>query len=657
MRISFIRCAGVCITLILLASATLAEVPQVIMYQGRLTTAAGQTVADGNYLIKFTIYDAPSAGTVLWDNGYRTVAVAGGMLCYALGDSTALPHNLFSSDTTRYLGIKVGADPEMTPRVHLTAQAYAYHALRADTAEVLTALPPIEHHSLLGLGNDDHLRYLPVDGSRPLVGSLNAGNNRITNLSPAIASGQALTYEQAMKSGDVAGGDLTGTYPNPQIAFDAVGRDEIAENAVGPEHIQPNAVGMDEIAMNAVGTSEIADNSVAMNDIADNAVGSGEIATDAVQSSEIAPSAVGSSEIQDGTVSSLDIADGTIVDADISATANIAPSKIAGTVATLGASQTFTGGNTFSSSLKVADSTMTADGSSALFGSTVHPGVTGVIELHRVFSSATAQYGLYGDLDNHVGAGSMYGAHVSALAGSGDAYGGEFLAHSPAVANNRIGVYARGYQDMAMPDQGTSYGVKAEAQDGATTYGIWAHGSGGALNWAGWFVGNVNVTGTLTKGAGAFRIDHPLDPENKYLQHSFVESPDMKDIYDGIVTLDANGQAVVALPEWFEPLNQDFRYQLTCIGAYAPVYIKTKITGNQFKIAGGTPSLEVSWQVTGIRHDKYAEANRIPVELDKKSDERGKYAHPEAFSLPVERGIDYERSRPARGTGLESLRE
>ena len=57
------------------------------------------------------------------------------------------------------------------------------------------------------------------------------------------------------------------------------------------------------------------------------------------------------------------------------------------------------------------------------------------------------------------------------------------------------------------------------------------------------FIGDVDVTGTLTKSAGSFKIDHPLDPENKYLSHSFVESPDMMNIYNGNVVLDATGEA------------------------------------------------------------------------------------------------------------------
>jgi len=90
---------------------------------------------------------------------------------------------------------------------------------------------------------------------------------------------------------------------------------------------------------------------------------------------------------------------------------------------------------------------------------------------------------------------------------------------------------------------------------------------------AGYFEGTVSVTqtvsagllgsvGNINKGGSCnFKIDHPVDPANKYLYHCAVESPDMKNIYDGVVTLDSAGEAVVELPAWFEALNQDFRYQ------------------------------------------------------------------------------------------------
>jgi len=153
--------------------------------------------------------------------------------------------------------------------------------------------------------------------------------------------------------------------------------------------------------------------------------------------------------------------------------------------------------------------------------------------------------------------------------------------------------------------------------------------------------GNLSVGGTVSKGGGSFRIDHPLDPANKYLSHSFVESPDMMNVYNGNVRLDANGEAWVELPEWLEALNRDFRYQLTALGAPGPnLYIGEKISGNRFKIAGGRPGGEVSWQVTGIRKDAYANAYRIKVEEEKPLAQRGSYLHPELFGPPKEKSAE-----------------
>jgi hypothetical protein len=173
-------------------------------------------------------------------------------------------------------------------------------------------------------------------------------------------------------------------------------------------------------------------------------------------------------------------------------------------------------------------------------------------------------------------------------------------------------------------------GIGVQAQ-GGTGVGITASGTTAA----GQFTGNVTVSGTLTKGGGAFQIDHPLDPANKYLMHSFVESPDMMNVYNGNVLLDSQGQATVVLPEWFEALNRDFRYQLTSLGAPAPyLHVAEKVVSGHFRIAGGAPNAEVSWQVTGIRQDAWANANRIPTEVVKKAGEKGRYLHPAALGQP-----------------------
>src|SRR5262249_35570101 len=166
--------------------------------------------------------------------------------------------------------------------------------------------------------------------------------------------------------------------------------------------------------------------------------------------------------------------------------------------------------------------------------------------------------------------------------------------------------------------------------------------NGAATGFAGNFVGDVQVSGNLSKGGGSFKIDHPMHSENKYLFHSFVESPDMMNIYNGNVKVDANGEAVVELPDWFSALNRDFRYLLTAIGAPSPaLYIAEEIADNRFKIAGGAPGMKVSWQVTGIRQDAWANKNRIKVEVEKDDRERGFYLHPEVFNQPEERGIQW----------------
>ena len=98
-------------------------------------------------------------------------------------------------------------------------------------------------------------------------------------------------------------------------------------------------------------------------------------------------------------------------------------------------------------------------------------------------------------------------------------------------------------------------------------------------SYAAYLDGRVYIRGPLEKPGGSFKIDHPLDPANKYLYHSFVESPDMKNIYDGVLVLDANGEAEIDLPDWFGALNKDFRYQLTAIGAPGPnLYIVEEIS-------------------------------------------------------------------------------
>jgi len=161
---------------------------------------------------------------------------------------------------------------------------------------------------------------------------------------------------------------------------------------------------------------------------------------------------------------------------------------------------------------------------------------------------------------------------------------------------------------------------------------------------AGYFVGPVAVYGTLSKSGGGFLIDHPIHPAERFLAHSFVESSEMKNIYDGVTELNSGGEALVELPEWFTALNDDLRYQLTALGAASPnLHIAMEVTDNKFRIAGGVPGARVCWQVTGIRQDAWARANPLVVDEEKPAGERDHYLNPEVHGQPIERAIAFVR--------------
>jgi len=166
---------------------------------------------------------------------------------------------------------------------------------------------------------------------------------------------------------------------------------------------------------------------------------------------------------------------------------------------------------------------------------------------------------------------------------------------------------------------------------------------GGTTGYAGNFNGDLNVSGIIFAGTKDFKIDHPLDPANKYLVHASVESSEMMNIYTGNVTTDAQGQAAVQLPEWFEVLNADFRYQLTVIGQFAQAIVAREIEHNQFEIRTSAPNVKVSWQVTGVRQDAFAKANPLVVEQEKEERLRGFYIHPELYGAPPEKQIEWAR--------------
>ena len=152
-----------------------------------------------------------------------------------------------------------------------------------------------------------------------------------------------------------------------------------------------------------------------------------------------------------------------------------------------------------------------------------------------------------------------------------------------------------------------------------------------ANSYAGFFVGKMTATGTKL-----FTIDHPLDPANKILHHAAVESNEVLNMYSGNITTDANGFATVNMPDYFEALNKDFRYQLTVVGTFAQAIVKSKVSNNKFIIQTNQPNIEVSWEVKGVRNDAWMRDNPMVVEETKSNDAKGKYIYPQGFGKGME---------------------
>jgi hypothetical protein len=244
------------------------------------------------------------------------------------------------------------------------------------------------------------------------------------------------------------------------------------------------------------------------------------------------------------------------------------------------------------------------------------------------------------------------GSAVTAYNDGTDRYAGEF--EITKTTNPRAAIYAR--------TAGTGQAIDAEVNSATTADALFARTtSPTAGSYAGVFSGPVQIScsaatcnttnalqvvGNFSASVKNFKIDHPLEPATKYLNHTSVESPDMKNIYDGVITTDASGLATVALPAYFQALNKDFRYQLTVMGTFAQAIVKDEIANNRFTIQTDKPNVKVSWQVTGIRQDAYARAYPIPVEEEKPASERGRYLAPELFGQP-----------PAQAIGADTLPE
>ncbi len=362
----------------------------------------------------------------------------------------------------------------------------------------------------------------------------------------------------------------------------------------------------------------------------------------------VAPSGITSSMIQDGTVGNGDLAN-----------ASVTASKISGSGASSGQVLKFNGSTVSWASDSTCGFSLPFSASQSTSNTLFEITNSGPGTVIRARNSGSGM-----GIEASAGSGSALHATSSSSSGTAVSAVNTGAGVMAELASGDTGVYAYGpMEDAAIRGQSTYYGgigIHGISNSGSVAAGVWGQSSSGvgvygstSSGLSGWFyggqlsvTGNLYVSGSVSKGGGSFKIDHPLDPEHKYLYHSFVESPDMMDIYNGNVETGDDGFATVEMPEWFEALNRDFRYQLTVVGggdSWAMARVAQGVQNNSFVIQTSIPHTVVSWQVTGIRHDRWANANRIPVEEDKAPIAEGRYLHPELYGGTERDSVEYAR--------------
>ncbi len=242
------------------------------------------------------------------------------------------------------------------------------------------------------------------------------------------------------------------------------------------------------------------------------------------------------------------------------------------------------------------------------------------------------------------------GVYGFASASAGATQGGRFVSSS----NAGIGVFGH-----AQSLTGSTFGVVGQSQSSAgramygietaatgTTYGVY----GQVFSPTGFGVYSNGNTGA--SGVKAFRIDHPNDPENKYLLHYSAESPMPQNFYVGNVVTDGRGYAWVELPDYFAEINTNFKYQLTVVDGpnsseddFVQVKVREKIKGNRFLIRTSAPHIEVSWRVDADRNDRFVRRNPPKDVVDKEGPERGTYQQPELYGLGPDRGMNRDMAK------------
>jgi hypothetical protein len=678
------------------STSAAAVVPRLVNFSGKAVDQ-GKTIT-GITGVTFSIYSEATGGSPLWMETQNVRADSRGNFTAQLGatKTEGLPQELFTSGEARWLGVLVNGGEEQ-PRVLLLSVPYA---LKAADAQTLGGLPA-SAFALAGTVVAAGGNAAPATPSADVATAAVSGTGTTDFLPLWTNSTGALGNSVLFQTGTGSTAKVGINSKTPASTLDVNGAVTARGNlSLPPTGAATTTAGKNSQPLSFAASSYNKGTGSAVNQnfrwqaepTGNNTASTGGTLNLLYGAGGNAPAETGLKIAKNGEISFASgqkfPGAGTVSSVALSApssdfTVSGSPVLGSGTLA-LNWNTSPTSGDTANAIVKrdgtgsfSAGSITATSSSSGGTGVFVDAGSStasnGVIALGATgmagYATVSGSNGVYGNAGTSAGSHGVYGTGGAAgvygaggtagLSGSGTTYGvygysasgyGVY-GTSPSSGLDAVhGVTASGGAGVSgINDGGTGgWGVYgANESSNGVGGGFYNTTTGDALfaenqasgSFAAFFLGNVDVDGTLSKAGGSFKIDDPIDPANKYLYHSFVESPDMMNIYNGNVTTDAQGGAVVTLPEWFETLNRDFRYQLTVMGQFAQAIVASKVTNHQFAIKTDKPNVEVSWQVTGIRQDAWANAHRIPVEVEKSQADRGLYLHPELFGAPAEKSI------------------
>jgi hypothetical protein len=599
------------------------DVPKLVKFSGTAKDESGKLMT-GPVGITFSLYKNQQGGSPLWVETQNVQADAAGHYTAMLGSATTegVPLEVFSSGEAQWLGVQIQGQPAQA-RVLLVSVPYALKAHEAET--------------LSGRSISDFVLVNKTPSTSPNANNTAAGANG--------ASGSSLP-------------PINNDGPTNFVGANATQIVSVTQKGAG--------AGLSATATKAagiVGTITGKSNTAVYGLASNTSKGSNAAGVTGQANTETGPGVAGYTSTPKGT-GVLGVASATTGGTGVVGVSNATSGFTSGVYGRsastsgsgLSGDASATSGNTagvYGQSASTSGSGVSGSASATsgfangLFGQAASPGGNGVFGINNAASGSAN--GVYGQVATSAGNGVV----GSNTATTGIAVGVRGLTASPdgiaviggssATTGINYGVWgvSRSPNGFGVVSVNTSTGGHVNLTGPSQLISVFTTKGLFSLDYSGNgdFAGNLNVTGTLTKGSGSFKIDHPLDPANKYLYHSFVESPDMMNVYNGNITTDRHGLATVNLPDYFEALNGDFRYQVTVIGQFAQAIVAKKIASNRFVIRTNKPNVEVSWQVTGIRHDAYADAYRIPTEEDKPTAEQGYYLHPEVFGQPASKSI------------------